>query len=592
MSVGHSGNEVSRRREVPTILHGCRRIMGPRDAARPRTGERLGQSSTWASSRVRLPLIRARSLHHRATYRCATLSLSCQWALPDTTSQMQSRHDMPQGLLSLVASGDDVRMAVTWLLRIGIAMGVVLAAIAAWLWFVVKKLPEALKPKASQPIGVLFNNVRILSMVPEAPFVQDAGAVLVMGDRITQIGAAGEIRVPAGVLVVDGHGCTLMPGLIDAHIHLHDEAELAGYLAHGVTGLRNMSGYPFHLRLARRIAGGQLMGPDLITTGPILNSRGPNENALQTTVTTAEEARRAVRAQHSAGYRAVKVYSNLTREAFDAVLDEAASLGMTVTGHSPEGERTEGVPYEKPFDIPWEASLGRGFATLEHIETIVWHGLRDDLDLDKMRSVAAALADSGEAVTPTVHAHKRLVLIAESNGAYLDRPGSDMINPLSTFFSRSAQQHWSQVDPSIYEAPHAEFFLTATGLLHEAGVPLLTGTDSGLFGIIPGASVARELELLVAAGLSPHEALSSATRVSAEVLGFARTGMIVPGYRANLVLIPDDPLTDIGAVESPVGVMIGGRWLDERAIDAMKNAARDSSFARSLLRVIEMKLFT
>jgi len=437
--------------------------------------------------------------------------------------------------------------------------------------------------------------VRLLSMDPEAPVSQVAQAVLVMGDRITEIGAAGGINAPDGVLFIDGRGHTLMPGLIDAHIHLHDETELAAYLAHGVTGLRNLSGYPFHLRLIDRIANGQLISPDFITTGPILNSPGPNETILQTTVTTAEEARHAVRAQHNAGYRVIKVYSNLTREAFDAVIDEAANLGMTIIGHSPEGVRTKGIPREKPFEIPWEATLGLGFTTLEHVETLVWHSLRDDLGQEKMRSVAAALATSGEAVTPTLYAHKRLVLIAETEGEYLNRPGTDMINPLTTWFSKSAAQFWSQVDPSVYEGPRAEFYLIVTGLLHEAGVPLLTGTDAGLFGVIPGASIARELELLEASGLSRYEALNSATRLNAEILGFEKTGMILPGYRANLVLLPNDPLTDIGAVEFPSGVMIGGYWLDEPALEAMKNSARGSrisSFFRSLLRVIEMKLFT
>ncbi|MDP5138233.1 amidohydrolase family protein, partial [Rheinheimera baltica] len=123
---------------------------------------------------------------------------------------------------------------------------------------------------------------------------------------------------------------------------------------------------------------------------------------------------------------------------------------------------------------------------------------------------------------------------------------------------------------------------------------LLTGTDSGSFGIIPGASVARELELLVAAGLSPFAALNTATRQNAEILGFEKTGIILPGYRANLILLPKDPLTEVAVVEFPVGVMIGGYWLDEQALDAMKSSANNSgaeSFFRSLIRVIEMKLF-
>lgn len=480
-----------------------------------------------------------------------------------------------------------------WLKRVGISICAGLIILTVWLWFIVNQLPSILELGGSKPIGVLFDNVHVLSMVDERSVSQSAQAVLVMGERITQIAAAGEIEAPEGVLVIDGRGRTLMPGLIDAHIHLNDESELAAYLAHGVTGVRNMSGYPFHLRLKKQVVDGQLLAPDFITTGPILNSRGPNELILQTTVSSAKEARLAVRNQHNAGYRHIKVYSNLTREAFDAILEEAALLHMTVSGHSPEGERTAGIPQKKPFEIAWEASLGRGLTTLEHIETIVWHGLRDQLDPAKMGLLAKALAGSGEAVTPTLYAHKRLVLIAETEGAYLTRPGSDMINSLVTWFSKSSQQYWSNVDPSAYEAPHADFFMIATRLLHEAGVPLLTGTDSGSFGIIPGASATRELELLVAAGLSPFAALNSATRMNAEVLGFEKTGIILPGYRANLVLLPKDPLTEITAVEFPEGVMIGGHWLDQQALDAMKNSARNSrssSFLRSLLRVIEMKL--
>lgn len=482
-----------------------------------------------------------------------------------------------------------------WRKRLAAALCMMLVGFTLWLWFIVNQLPETLKPNSAKPIGVLFNNVRVLSMADESSVTPALQAVLVMGERITQIGVAGEVAAPEGVLVIDGQGKTLMPGLIDAHIHLSDETELAAYLAHGVTGVRNMSGYPFHLRLIAQKAKGQLIAPDVLTTGPILNSDGPNAMILQTTINTAEEARLAVRQQHQSGYRHVKVYSNLRPEAFTAILQEAALLGMTVSGHSPEGERSKGIPRHKPFEIPWQASLGKGLTTLEHTETIVWHGLRDDLSVEKMTALAKTLAQSGEAVTPTLIAHKRLVLIAQSKGAYLTRPGSDMINPLVTWFASvsGAQQFWSQMDASGYEAPHAEFFLKATGLLHQAGVPLLTGTDSGSFGIIPGESVARELELLVAAGLSPLEALTSATRRNAEILGFEKTGQVLPGYRANLVLLEQDPLTDVAVVQHPVGVMIDGYWLDQQKLAALKDTARFSKttvFFRSLLRVVEMKL--
>ena len=472
---------------------------------------------------------------------------------------------------------------------IAIATAIIAPILLVWLWHIVTDFPEPLEPDPHQSAGVLIDNVRLISMVPGAPNAEDAHAVLVIGDCIVQVGATGELTAPEGVRTVDARGYTLIPGLIDAHIHLSDEAELAGYLAHGVTGLRNVSGYPFHLPLARRIREGLILGPNFVTTGQILNSRGPNQNPLQRTVTTDAEARAAVRDQYNAGFRRLKLYSNLSRDAFEAILEEADALGMRVMGHTPEGARSAGIPREKPFEIPWEASLGRGFTTFEHIETLVWHSLRGELDENRMREVAARLAASGEAVATTLIAHKRLVLIAETQGEYLERPGSDTISPLIRLAQQGDAEYWGQADPSAYEGPRAEFYLTATRLLHEAGVPLLAATDAGIFAIIPGASMARELELLVEAGLSPHQALASATRISAKVLGFEQTGIIAPGYRANLVLLPEDPLTRIGAVEFPAAVMLGGYWMDDVKLEQLREAARDTSLIRSFWRALQMK---
>jgi len=475
--------------------------------------------------------------------------------------------------------------------KLGIAFAIISAMALIWLWYIVSDFPGALEPTRQRPAGVLIDNVRLISMVPGAPDAEDARSVLVIGDRIAQIGAAGELLAPEDVLTSDARGQSLIPGLIDAHIHLGDEAELAGYLAHGVTGVRNVSGYPFHLSLSERIRKGLILGPDFVTTGPILNSRGPNETVLQQTVTTDAEARAAVGAQYDAGYRTLKLYSNLTRDAFDAILDEADVLGMRVMGHTPEGVRSAGIPRERPFEIPWEASLARGFTTFEHVETLVWHSLRGELDENRMRELAAELAVSGEAVTSTLIAHRGLVLVAETRGAYLDRPGSETINPLTRLAQRGDAKFWSEVDPSAYEGPRAEFYLTATRLLHEAGVPLVAGTDAGVFTVIPGSSMARELELMVEAGLSPHEALASATRVSARTLGFEQTGMIAPGYRANLVLLPEDPLSQIGAVEFPSAVILGGYWMDDSKLDELSEAARDTSLIRSVWRALQMKLW-
>ena len=179
-------------------------------------------------------------------------------------------------------------------------------------------------------------------MTPGAPEAETGKSVLIQGGVIRAVGAPSAFSTPDGALVIDGGGRTLLPGLIDAHVHLWDEAELAGYLAHGVTSVRNMSGMPFHLGLKRRIEDGRILGPDFVTTGPILNSPGPNAQANHKLVSTPEEGRAEVRAQHAAGYRVVKVYSNLHRDIYEAILDETRERDMGVVGHTPEGVRGEG----------------------------------------------------------------------------------------------------------------------------------------------------------------------------------------------------------------------------------------------------------
>lgn len=469
-----------------------------------------------------------------------------------------------------------------------LALGALVLLAAIWLGVSATGYPRALKPAPVSP-AVLIDNVRLVSMAPDAPEAEETMAVLVVNGVIEDIGAAGSLASSAeDVVVMDGAGKTLMPGLIDAHVHVWDEAELAGYLAHGVTGVRNMSGMPFHLPLQQRIEEGRILGPDFVTTGPILNSPGANQQDNHQIVVTGEEARAAVAKQYDEGYRALKVYSNLRRDAYDAIMDEASKRGMSVSGHTPEGVREDGMPYDKPFDIAFEETLSRGFTTIEHVESIVWHGLRDALDEEAMRALAEKIAASGEAVTPTLIAHANLVRVAESKGVYLNRPGAETVNPLYRMLDKGTFDFWSRMDPAPREAPRAAFYLKATKALYDAGVPLVAGTDAGIFTNIPGSAMTRELELLVEAGLSPYEALQTATVNSAKVLGFDKTGVIAPGYRANLVLLDGDPLSDVGAVENPSAVMIRGVWLDEDRLAALREGAAQTSVPRTARRAVTM----
>jgi hypothetical protein len=334
-----------------------------------------------------------------------------------------------------------------------------------------------------------------------------------------------------------------------------------------------------------------MLGPDFQTTGPLINSPGRNAHANHRLVHTAEEARVEVRAQYEDGYRTLKVYSNLYADAYAAILEEARSLGMHITGHTPEGVRHPGVPFDRPFDLPFEASLDAGFVTIEHVESIVWHGLSDQLDESRMRGLAQQIAAAGVTVTPTLIAHDNLVRVARARGAYLRRPGTDTLNPLIQWIEQDGHEFWSAQDADAREGPRSDFYRKATLLLHEAGVRLVAGTDAGIFTNIPGESLIQELELLVDAGLTEYQAIATATVNSGVALGLSDRGQIAPGFRANLVLVPGDPLDDISVLARPSAVMIGGKWLDGNALARLRETARDASLTRTALRVGPVLLF-
>jgi imidazolonepropionase-like amidohydrolase len=467
-----------------------------------------------------------------------------------------------------------------------------LALVSALIWAVFFRWPSALTG-ASADAAVLILDVRLVSMAPGSAEVEPGRDVLVLDGVIAAIadhGALDDDPRAANALRVDASGQTLLPGLIDAHVHVWDVPELAAYLAHGVTTVRNMSGLEVHLRWADRIERRALLGPTLLTTGPILNSPGPNAQSNHVLVMSEAEARSAVRRQHEQGFRHIKVYSNLTEDAYRGVLDEARALGMTVSGHTPEGAREPGIPLERDFLIPFVSVLDDGFLTIEHTESVVWHGLRDRLNAERMDALAAEMALAGVVVTPTLIAHDNLVRVAESDGAYLERDGVEVMNPLYVKVDAGVYDYWSRQDPAFREEARRQFYRQATGMMHQAGVTLIAGTDAGIFTNLPGRAMTRELELLVLSGLTPYEALQSATVTPAGVLGLEDRGVIAPGLRADLVLVSGDPLSDVSSVEYPSAVMANGVWLDQGDLERLDEVSRHGSLPRSVLNALPILL--
>lgn len=436
-------------------------------------------------------------------------------------------------------------------------------------------------PQASQTTlagDVLIRNVETVSFEGPEPLNLQDQFILIEDGRITHVSDSAEGLTAA--IVIDGAGQTLIPGLTDMHVHVWDEAELGAYLAHGVTTVRNMSGMPFHLQMAERIENGELAGPRLLTTGPILNSSGPNQQINHQIVETAEEARASVHWQYEQGFRHLKLYSNLSFEAYQAIREEAEALGMTITGHTPEGHRYTGIPLDRDFDITFESLLDDRFLTIEHTESIVWHGLRGFHDEDAAQNLAVDIATSGIPVTPTLLAHHNLYRVASEGNALLSRDGTEWLNPFVQAMEADVHARWLSERPEPV-LRNDLFYQQMTGYMHEAGVTLVAGSDAGIFTNIPGVSLLEELELLTQSGLSPYEAIQTATVNTARVLQVPDRACLHDGCIADLVLYACDPVEDLACIGSPNTVIRAGRVFDYAALNTLLETAAQTDAARS-----------
>lgn len=399
--------------------------------------------------------------------------------------------------------------------------------------------------------------------------------VLIRDAEILEV-TRGQVRLPEGVPVLDGEGAYVIPGLWDLHVHAVADAGafFPLFLAHGVTGVRDMGGEPDSLAaVVARLASGELLGPRLVAAGPILDGPGhrwspPFVRHLE----TEEEARAAVAELARTGVDFLKVYSGLPPEVYRALAGEAAERGLPLAGHV-------------PFAVPASLASGLGQASFEHadpgtagLECVddgearlrsalgVWGGsgygpylgelaaLREGRDAACVRDLHRVLRENGTRVVPTLGNHvKDSAHVSWEALPLLDEPRRRSCLATLELFHQAGDEE---------RKGHHAAVLADVGALHRAGVRVLAGTDTPNPCLVPGASLHDELALLVQAGLTPREALAAATVEAARFLGLAdRLGTVEAGKTADLVLVRGNPVDDIGAVRNVVGVVFGGRLL-------------------------------
>lgn len=435
--------------------------------------------------------------------------------------------------------------------RLGLAL-----ACAAWAGWAGAGPAVPLTLPASTPVA--FVDVNVVPM--DAERVLERHTVIVRDGRIAEVGPAETVEIPPDAERIEAEGWYLMPGLAEMHTHFgsddrHWRNDLFLFVANGVTTVREMWGQVRYLRWRDAIAAGVALGPRVYACSPGMDGAGGRFTSLTPPITSPEQARQAVAYFRALGYDYIKVYSDLTLEVYSAIIEEARVQGIKVVGHIPRQVGLTNV-------------LSAGQSSIEHLwnfpEQAFSNGSMVTGSLDEMRlkELAAQVREAGVWVTPTLAIS--LVRLGQVP-ALLQRPEMRYVSPaLKAWFAHPTQAPSSR-DLSLYEA-NAKQVLK---ILHEGGVRLLFGVDSGSKYVLPGFSVHDELRLRVEAGLTPYEVLRTATANVAEFLDSPDyPGGVAVGKRADLILLQANPLADVGNVNRRVGVMVGGVWLSEEWLRA------------------------
>jgi hypothetical protein len=427
---------------------------------------------------------------------------------------------------------------------------------------------------------------------PERGTTRAGQTVVLRGDRIV---AVGRIGVPAGARVIDLAGRYVIPGLADMHVHSLGDERISPplFVANGVTTIREMSGNPTAYDWRDRIEAGTLLGPRMLVASRIVDGSPSlwDPNVLPVLIAaTPAQGRAAVRTVAAEGADFVKVYSRLTPDTHAAILDEARRTGLTVAGHGPDelpvvrvsdsGQRSLEHLHAVGLSVSSrDAEIRRRLRAIRHtdgdynawfdqLHPIEWLAA-ETFSRPRAATVFGRLRQNRTRVVPTLTMHDVLdhpddVSTDDPRLRYLTRGDKESFDwALDTFYrpNRTPADKAQQV--KLFE-----YRLRFVAALARAGVPLMAGTDTGTPYCFPGFSLHDELALMVRAGLSPLQALRTATVEPARFIGRAgELGTVRAGAIADLVVLDANPLQDIHNTTRIDSVVVRGRLVDsaERA---------------------------
>jgi hypothetical protein len=459
----------------------------------------------------------------------------------------------------------------------------------------------ALAPSNAQ---TAITNVTVIDMTGQPP--RSGMTVVIGGGRILKLGTTSSTRFPDGTTVVDGTGKFLIPSFWDMHVHLVDSDKMLPlFVANGVLGVRDLGGRDLDktLRWRADTAAGTLVGPRIVTAGKVLDGVPQADPSFSIPVKSPEEGRQAVRDLKAKGVDCIKVYDVLSRDAYFGIADEAKKVRLPFVGHV-------------PIAITTAEASDAGQKSIEHLGKIledsssspgtIRAAQAESIKQDDYAAFTTRMGRTYDAIIATYSSQRAEALFARfrKNGTWqvptlsvkhgrtfideLDAQG----DPRAKYVEESQRNYWKPKvgffsryrTPSYIFAQKAYFQkeLDLVGAMQRAGVKILAGTDTPNAYVIAGFSLHDELALLVSAGLTPMEALQSATLRPAEFFGELKSsGTIAKGKSANLILLDANPLDDIKNTTRIRAVVQNGRYLSRKELDGMLAGveARNSAVA-------------
>jgi hypothetical protein len=416
------------------------------------------------------------------------------------------------------------------------------------------------------PAGLAIVHARVLDVVGKRWL--DDRTVVVRGERIVAVGPSAGLRPPEGARTLDAAGRALLPGLWDMHVHV-GPSDGPLDIGAGVTTVRDMTNDPDTLAdQVRRIDAGLAIGPRVLRVG-LVEGVGPSSLATKFNISTEAEGRRAIAYFKDHGYVQFKMYNSLSPALVPVLARAAHESGLRVSGHV-------------PFGMLAADAVRAGYDEIHHVNQVLLQFFADhktdtrtlvrftlpgdrtaglDLASRPVQDFIALLREHRTVVDPT---------LVTFESTYCARPGAvdpsvaaiaDRLPPIVARGFRSGGLAAPGEKDALYRRSFAAM-LRFVRTLHAAGVPIVPGTDG-----VAGFWLHRELELYVEAGLTPGDALETATIGAARVMHLeGSTGSIEAGKAADLVLVEGDPLARISDIRRVVTVVKGGVVFDAAAV--------------------------